>query len=162
MTMTRRIGILACVACIVTTPALAAPLAASKASNVLTIGSGVTACLVNGRAVDIVQNADGTTAPFVIPPKQVFVVTGIETTVLNADAAVGVSVSVQRVNGAVTNTLAFVNGTASAQGAFYGQLTLPSGAIVKPGVTLCVFTSAPTASVLSSFTLVHGFFAPNK
>jgi hypothetical protein len=150
------------VACIVAAPAVAAPLAASKASNVLTIGSGVTSCLVNGRAVDIVQNADGTTAPFVIPPKQVFVVTGIETTVLNADASAGVSVSVQRVNGVATNTLAFINGTASSQGVFYGQLTLPSGAIVKPGVTLCVFMTAPTAGTLSGFTLVHGFLAPNK
>ena len=148
-------------------PAMAAPLAPTKPSQAVTVQSLSQGdlCVPGepslGRRVNIKQNGDGTTEPFTIPPKTVFVVTSVDVSIQGAPASRkilgGLYIASAQQVGAGSN-VAVVPAESDADGLGNGTMTLPSGFPVKSGANLCFLTVPP-----GSFNaLVHGFFAKDK
>ena len=146
-------------AMVLATPSHAGTLAPRKPSDLRTVlGSFATsACpgLGGARAVDQQQNPDGTTGPFSIPEKSVFVVTSLD---VNGQAQTGASADTALVipDGAGGYALlARCSGVASSSGLASTSCTLPTGVVVKHGSPLCFIPN--TAGVV-----VRGFIAKDK
>ncbi len=140
--------------------ALTAPLAPVKASDVLTLtNSSPTSCGGGGAAtIDQVANSDGTIVPFVIPPKKVLVVTGVEWDATGAEGTQFVFLLV-RIGGSTANTVFRDSAVAGSGQHASGNAVIPA-AVVKSGTQLCaaISGSPSTAPAL----VVHGFLAPDK
>jgi hypothetical protein len=135
----------------------AAALAPKRASDLRTVtASKQHGCpSLFGFAVDTVQNPDGTTAPFVVPPGNVFIITSWEW-IACASTPDGHSLAVRLSadNGSLTDPfLSIGTGTASSTSSTNcsgGSVQTPPGVAVKSGTTLCIVD--PNATIV-----VHGF-----
>jgi hypothetical protein len=135
----------------------AAQLAPKKASDLRTVSNLARHTCPNlllGVALDTAQKPDGTTAPFVVPPGSVFILTSWEW----ADCAstpdgLPPVVSLFTDNGVTQAILGFSGGPTISRGSTNcsaGTVETPGGVAIKSGPTLCV--SDNNASVI-----VHGF-----
>jgi hypothetical protein len=141
----------------------AAVLAPSKPSQVATItGDAATSAfcpsgLVAGKMVDTQRNADGTITSFSVPVGEAFVVTSWEWSGSGA-ASSTIGMSLVLVDSA-TLLGSFSRSTAAADGSGIGggSVVIPSGFVVKSGITMCYAGGGASASVI-----VHGFFAKDR
>src|SRR5262249_17963696 len=106
----------------------------------------------------MVQNADGTTSPFVVPPGSVFIVTSWEwVDCAGTPAGLLPVVSLAADNG-VTLTRSFLGlsagTTTSANGrtCYVGAVQTPGGVAMNSSAKLCV-------SDINASVVVHGFIA---
>lgn len=138
----------------------AADLAPKRASDLRTLSTSRRVCpnLLVGLALDTVQNPDGTTAPFVVPPGTVFIVTSWEwadctgtsdnrPAVVSLFANTDLNVSLLSLGSGTTTSTSSENCSASV-------VQTPGGVAVKSGTTLCFSDINTDATVL-----VHGFIA---
>jgi len=140
--------------------ATAGPLAPTKASDLVTAtkSGAAPACPVTGLEVDWRLLEDGTIAPFVVPPGQVFVLTGYEfhhnAALPNGSQVLG-QVSIQ-----TPTAVAFVSSTSVIMTDFNGfsHVQLPSGIAVKPPAKVCLTAGNPAQSDLT----LHGFLVRDK
>jgi hypothetical protein len=148
--------------------AMAAPLAPSKPSQLadVTIGSlaNCTAISPRSRVLDQINRADGTTGPFQIPDKQVFVVTGVEFSaqLLLAGHRYEFALFREPVAGGGFSLITYVDGV--SDGAPRVTLNIPHGSVVKAGTRLCAAIldfNEPATNIIPSI-VVHGFFAKDK
>src|SRR5438876_2318353 len=115
-----------------------------------------------GTTVNQVTAADGTSQPFSIPAGQVFIVTGFNINAYGAAANQDVDIALGRQGGASENSIVHMDVIADVNGIATFTRTLSPGAVVKPGVTLCV--RAGRLGGLPAFPTpvqVYGFFAPD-
>jgi hypothetical protein len=137
----------------------AADLAPKRASDLRTVDDRARhPCpnLLLGFALDTVQNPDGTTAPLVVPPGNVFIITSWEwiACAKTPDGSPPI-VALFADNGTTQANLTLGAGTTistSSTNCSGGAVQTPPGVAVKRGTTLCI--SDPTASIV-----VHGFIA---
>ena len=143
----------------------AGPLAPTKPTQAITVLAQTTSAVCPpggpGKSVDIKQNPDGSTEPFTIPPKTVFVVTRVDATLSGTPSRTLVGGLYIFGAGPAPSFVTFVPLPTDADGHATGTVTIPSGVPVKPGATLC-FLPTPTESVSSAAAIVHGFFAKDK
>jgi hypothetical protein len=153
-------------------PAAAGPVEATKPSQIVTVSgrTGLTPPCFSGAleanffGFASIGNADGTSAPFVIPPKSVFVVQSFESLVSGGTANQLAPIAIVAVDPAnpptPTSNGAFAAGgaIADATGTSLATTAIPGGLVVKPPATLC-FQANPTHD---TFVVVHGFFAKDK
>jgi hypothetical protein len=144
-------------------PSLAGPLAPSKPSQLVSARAVSTPCPtvhpveITPYAIDQMTTIDGLQVPFVIPPKQVFVITHVHLAAsgATANAEVGIFlISVVGMDGGVL-TEGTVHTSASGRGST--NIDLPTGIAVRPGTTICATTTDGAA-----FGSVTGFFAKDK
>lgn len=135
----------------------AADLAPKRASDLRTVDDrGRHACpnAILGFALDTVQNPDGTTAPFVVPPGNVFIITSWEwIACTNTPDARPLGLILFADNGLTQANLSVSVGTpisTSSTSCSGGAVQTPPGVAVKSGTTLCVGNT--DASIV-----VHGF-----
>lgn len=106
---------------------------------------------------------DGTSSPFAIPAKQVFVITDVTLTVSGQQAndAMLSLISVGTASGA--SQVAGQFETAGATGAVKSVFTFPAGVAVKSTSLVCasMINTTHGGSVFLSGTM-HGYFAPDK
>lgn len=147
-------------------PARAATLAAAKPSEVVVAfgGSNDAACgtLLTLREIASKVTSDGSTAPFVIPLKQVFVLTSVDWITLAGPVNHRNGVGIYIVNAARTeaNVVVRSGGMSDADGQASGTVTIPSGVVVKAGAHLC---TAPTDAPLFGYLVtLHGFLTKDK
>jgi hypothetical protein len=144
--------------------AYAGPLAPTKASDTVTLLGGFSspACISGSSAkqVDVRQKSDGTTGPFTVPPKSVFVITSYEfitqSAIPSKNVVAGLAVADATLTGSSIVNLA--TALADSSGTAGGSVLLPSGFPVKSGARLC-FQFVPDTN--GSVT-VHGFLAKDK
>lgn len=140
----------------------------SKASQLVTV-TATGGCPLSGTSANTsaaftnVIHADGTSSPFAIPPKQVFILTDATLTVGNM-AANDAMLSILSVGTAAASSQ--VSGqfdTAGATGAVKSVFTFPAGVAVKSSSVLCatMINTTHGGSVFLSAT-AHGYFAPDK
>ena len=141
----------------------AAPLAPTVASQLVTVSGGPTECGPGSasKIIDQRQNGDGTTSPFVIPAKTVFVITAFEYLFTGASASQNIYATLAVTDAGLTTSSIVSSPTAPSDstGRGGGTLQLPSGFAVKPGAKLC-FTISTGNNGIAGF--VHGFFAKDK
>jgi hypothetical protein len=146
------------------TVARADPLGPTRASQVVTMFLGTPgSCRFHpddfpvGRVLP-----DGTTQPITIPPDQVLIVTGVETTIgcspNSGDATMFFLIDGTQYNVVHQQSILLATGP---DGFTYGQLnlTLPVGIVVGPGAKLCV--QRPNNCSIRGFT-AHGYFSKNQ
>ena len=131
-----------------------APKRASDLRTLVDLGRHPCPNLLLGFALDTVQNPDGTTAPLIVPPGNVFIITSWEW-IACASTPDGHPpiVSLFADNGLTQATLSFAAGTTvstNSTNCSGGTVQTPPGVAVKRGTTLCV--SDTNASII-----VHGF-----
>jgi len=130
--------------------------APSKPSDLRTLVGNNTACPGFGgnlRSVDLQSNPDGTTAALSIPKGKVFVVTSFDVQATGSAGATSEG-GLFAANG--TGSLADVarcGGIVGSNGFASASCTIPNGAAIKGGSTLCFIANA---------VLVHGFLAKDK
>jgi hypothetical protein len=153
--------------CLGLTTATDAGLIPTKASQLVTVAAAGT-CPIPGRpnAVSFAfrSGSDGVSSQFVIPPKQVFVLTDVTATANNQIPSDVFLVSLLVGNADHESFLNASFETAPASGAFTTRFTMPNGIAVKPGNAVCielVDTQHPSAFV-GVLALAHGFLAPDK
>jgi hypothetical protein len=138
----------------------ATPLAPSKASDTITVaGSTSSPTCTSGYQLDAQENGDGSTTPFVQPPKSAFVVTSFDFIFQNGPTSKNIFVALFVKNPlAGTSLVSVVPSLADSAGLGGGTVTLPSGFAVKPGMRLCFqFLGAANGSMTA-----HGFLAKDK
>lgn len=121
----------------------AARLAPSKASSVIELnslfGSGTAKCPFGGVAADSLNNADGTTTSgFTVPARKVFVITDVDFQYIVARSDIPVEFRLVRETSTAGNTVNTGLGAVSSTGGSATATLSLHGAVVKPGVTLCV------------------------
>ncbi len=145
-----------------------AVLGPTKGSQLLTASTfGACPVLGHGGANSIVVsqmvNGDGSVAPFVIPPKKIFVLTDLVATsgaLPPGDVLVTSVVVGSAAQGAV---LAGRFDPASASGTFASSFTFAAGVAVKSGTSVCVEILNLTHGGFVGFTaFAHGSLAPDK
>lgn len=146
----------------------AAPLAPTKASQLLTIYTAG-GCPIGGAPAGNSQGfsqmvrPDGTVGTFSIPAKQVFVITEatLTTTSEPAGDAMLTFIAVGTASGGSPVSIRVE--TASANGAVTSTFLFPSGITLKSTATACaeMFNQTHGGGVIVSAT-AHGFFAPDK
>jgi hypothetical protein len=140
------------------TPASAAALAPSKPSQIVTLFQSGAACPTLGFVIGRLAMSDGTLASFVIPPKQVLVVTGFEWHAENGAAGSGVSAILStQASGTPAIDYATSTTTFDSNGVAVKNDVTPL-IVIKPGRTICI--SVTSGDFSSGF--VHGFLAPDK
>ena len=152
-----------CALLIAAPPASAGPLAPSKPSQLVTARALGTECPFDdsepsnsARLIDSMTTIEGTTQPFVIPPKQALVITSVHILAGGApDTNVGMNLIV--LNGSGVAILVERSGRTDAGGSVTVDVTLPSGLPVRAGNQLCV-----ASSVLGVGGSVTGFFVKDK
>ncbi len=114
--------------------------------------------------IDVINLPDGTTAPFVIPPKQVFVVTAVDIAAQNITAGHSYFLELFRLTpaGGLGTLIVNASGTTPTTGRVGAQLVIPNGSVVKSGTTLCVGTFDGNTGSTTPEVIVHGFFAKDK
>ncbi len=141
----------------------AAPLAPTVASQLVTVSGGTTECGPGSasKLIDQRQNGDGTTSPFVIPAKSVFVVTGFDFLFAGAAPSQIINATFVVTDAGLTTfaTISSPTALSDSAGRGGGTLQLPSGFAVKSGAKLC-FTLSTGNTGIAGF--VHGFFAKDK
>jgi hypothetical protein len=152
--------------CLIALPAAAGPLAPTKASQVAILVPTATTksgCGANAYPVDTMRKSDGTVVPFVIPPKEVFVVTSLDVfgEAQEPNRRYFFSLSIDNTPGVPGGTLVIGDaGLTDSAGGYAGSVTVPTGAIVPSGVLLCSKIGGPSEE--PTFMRVHGFFAKAK
>lgn len=145
-------------------PASAGPLAPTRASQVVVLHPSTVSdspCGVTAYPVDGMRKSNGLVEPFVIPPKQVFVVTSADVYgsaepsrhyrfVLVIDSSDPIPGGALLIGEAETD----------AAGYYAGSVSVPSGVVVPPGALLCAQIDGPTEE--PTIMRVHGFFAKDK
>lgn len=139
-------------------------LAPSKPSQVVTVtGDTATSAscpsgVVKGKMIDTQRNSDGTITPFNVPMGEVFVVTSWEWTGAGAVSS-SITMALVLVDSSSTFLGSFSQATASSDssGNGGGTVDIPSGFVVKSGISMCYAGGGASASVI-----VHGFFAKDK
>src|SRR5262249_19343635 len=136
----------------------AGTLGPSKASQLVTLGTSGASCLSGLRKVDTRLNGDGTSAPFIIPPGMVLVITGAEWFTFDLPG-LGSGTEPFNINleGAGTATVHVTGGQFGVEGEG-GSTTFSSGIVVKPGTNIC----ARLGSGNSPFPVIHGFLAKDS
>jgi hypothetical protein len=145
----------------------AAPLAPTAASQLVTALGVDTECSPGApsKLVDQQQNADGTTSPFVVPAKSVFVMTSYDFSFSGIGNGAGafqyVGTPLVLFDATLTHVSYVSTGgvVADSTGRGSGTVLLPSGVPMKAGTRLC-FQFPSTVS--SGIVFVHGFFAKDK
>jgi hypothetical protein len=139
-------------------------LAPATASDLVTLlGNLDTDCVPEGgaRLVNQQQKADGTTAPFAVPARQVLVVTSYDFIFSGGTPSQRMQVPLVVVDATLTQVAYVGTGhtIADSAGNGGGTITLPSGFAVKSGTRLC-FQFAP--NVTAGAVIVRGFLAPDR
>jgi hypothetical protein len=149
---------------LLTSAAAAGVLAPSKASQLVEVGPAAppTTCSTGGEAVDSIHKPDGTTAPFVIPPNEVLVITEVELGSASFTPGDKIELDLGRRSGTNVNDIVSTESTVAPSGEVHATLILPNGASVASGVSLCAFAFDLTTLTgpLALVGVVHGFFAP--
>jgi hypothetical protein len=164
----RRYAVVGCMAAMAG-GAWAGALAPTKASQVVTLATaaGAPTCpfIAAGKVVDSLQKPDATTASFSIPLGSVLVITEAEIAGWNATSAGDrCEINLALSTATTENFLATHEGLCDASGRISGMLTFPTGAVVKPGTTICAvgFDDTTVAALPGTFAVVHGFLASDK
>ena len=147
-------------ACCLSPALTAGALVPNKASDLRTVvgeAPGTQCPGINNpgfRTVDRQQNPDGTTSPFSIPAKSVFVVTSLDVQV-GGNGAGATAEAVLLVSDGTGNLteIAECGGIAGSNGFATASCTMPVGTAVKSGATLCF---------VGLRAIVHGFIARDK
>lgn len=146
-------------------PAFGGPLVPTRASQVVVLNpTAVTdsACGSTAYPVDNMRTSTGEVVPFVIPPKQVFVVTSADvfgsasTPSRNYRFTLSIDSSPPIPGGALLIGAA----PSDAAGYYAGSVSVPSGVVVPAGALLCARIDGPDEE--PTFMRVHGFFAKDK
>lgn len=140
----------------------------TKASQLVTVTASGT-CPLPGTSASTsaaftnLIHADGTSSPFAIPPKQVFILTDATITVGNMAANDSMLSLVSIGTASASSPISGQYDTAGATGAVKSVFTFPAGVAVKSTSVMCAtminFTHG--GSVFLSAT-AHGYFAPDK
>ena len=151
--------------------ASASPLGPSKPSQIVTAFAafGGTPDCPNDIVPDLFQvsslrKSDGTSAPFVIPPKSVLVVTSFDFGLFSLPGTNGgafdtVLVAVDPNQPAQFGAFVRGGGTSSpANGELVGNVTIPNGLVVKPPAILCARSSGSNLGAI----VIHGFFTKDN
>ena len=147
-------------------PAAAGPLAPTKASQVAVLMPTATdksSCGQNAYPVDTMRKSDGTVEPFVVPPKEVFVVTSMDVfgSADEPNRRYFFSLSIDNTPAIAGGTLVVGDaGLTDSTGGYAGSVSVPTGAIVPSGAQLCSKIDGPSEE--PTFVRVHGFFAKAK
>jgi hypothetical protein len=144
-------------------PASAGPLAPTKPSQLVTARALGTDCPFDdgepsssAKLIDSMTTIEGTSQPFVIPPKQALVITGVHILAGGApDTTVGMNLLV--LNGPGVAVLIERSGRTDAGGNVTIDVTLPTGLPVRAGNQLCV-----ASSLVGVGGSVTGFFVKDK
>jgi len=141
----------------------AAPLAPTAASQLATVSGSTTECGPgsSSKLIDQRQNGNGTTSPFVIPAKSVFVVTSFDFVFAGAPASQAITATLVVTDAGLTTfaTVSSPTALSDSTGRGGGTLVLPSGFAVKPGAKLCFALSTGNTGIAG---FAHGFFAKDK
>jgi hypothetical protein len=145
--------------------ALAGPLAPSRPSQLVSAYAVSQVCAfdpngVNNTPYQIsrMTGIDGVDAPFVIPPKQVFVITSVRFTF--GGPVPGTIVNLQLLSFDATGNyglLAEARATAESDQVGQADVLLPTGIPVRADKTLCIIGSSGATG-----GMVHGFFAKDR
>jgi len=160
--MNRLIAVTSVAFALLATPAAAGVLAPTRVSQVVVLrasGSG-SVCLPmsGGIDLDMEVHADGTIGPYVPPPGQALVITGIDWGTENGPVNEYTPVVIRLAGPHKPAPLAFATGTLSdAAGKTVGSALVPN-VTVAPGVTVCVGAQGGPLSQV----VVHGFHTVNK
>ncbi len=154
-------------ACARSLPANAGTLAPAKPSDVVIAGgdSASDACgnLATLHQILAFRNlSNGTAGPFVIPPKQVFVLTSFDWSISQgaANRLAGVALSIVNGSGVIGVNASAGSAITDASGNASGTVSVAAGVIVKSGALLCasgIGNPVPTFGVT-----VHGFLTKDK
>jgi hypothetical protein len=149
----------------------ASPLGPSKPSQIVTAFAalgGTPNCpsniLTDAFQVSSLRKSDGTSAPFVIPPKSVLVVTSFDFGLFslpgnNGGAFDTIIVAVDPSQPDQFGAFARGGGTSSPiNGELVGNVTIPNGLVVKPPAILCARSSGSNLGAI----VIHGFFTKDK
>ena len=144
---------------LVAAPVVAAPLAPVKPSDVRNVfQDSQTACpSAGGRVVTKTNAADGTIIPFVIPPKQVFVVTQVDWYIDSAAASQTSTLELTRFTPGGSQIYLLVDGGTGDANGKIRKTTLTSPLVVPADDTMCVRSSTGTVGAF-----VHGFLTKAK
>lgn len=156
-------GAALCAALTTLSVAHAAPLAPTAASQLVTVSGGTTECgpASSAKLFDQRLKGDGTTSPFIIPAKNVFVVTSFDFLFAGAVASQAITATLVVTDTGLTTAAAIAAPTvmSDSTGRGGGTLLLPSGFAVKSNTKICFQLSTGNTGV-SGF--LHGFFAKDK
>jgi hypothetical protein len=137
---------------------LAAPLAPTKASDLVVAGTSASApdCPVAGRAFDVRFLPDGTQVPFVIPPNRVLVITSVDFSLTSSSPNQTAIPVVSLQSGATALPLLQGSALTDGLGTAAGTMVASAGVPVRSGPTLCVIGG------FTPYGVLHGFFAKDK
>jgi hypothetical protein len=156
----------AALTCLIALPAAAGPLVPTKASQVailLPTATTESGCGPNAYPVDTMRKSDGTVVPFVVAPKEVFVVTSVDVwgEAEEPNRRYYFSLGIDNTPGIPGGTLVVGDaGLTDSSGGYAASMTVPTGAIVPSGVLLCSKIDGPAEE--PTFVRVHGFFSKAK
>ena len=149
---------------------LAAPVTPTKPSQIvsvtyITTGPSAVACpgFAGFFAPSLMGKGDGSTIPFAIPSKSVFVVTSFAYRVVDQPASKAGTITLAAIDAthppAVGSIAAIISGgLADSDGTLVGQSVLPTGMVVKPPALPCV--GAPVAG--TAVVTLSGFFVKDN
>ena len=158
--MNRSIAIISMGFALLASPALAGVIGPTRPSQVVTLrvsGAG-TACQGQGggQEVDLQVLPDGNIDPYVPPPGQAFVITGIDWGMAGNTANQYAPIVIRLTSPHPPSSLVFATGALSdGAGNSWGSAIVPNVA-VAPGTTMCVGAAGLTQVV------VHGFHSVYK
>ena len=147
-------------------PLDAAALEAKAASSLVTVfGNLNTPCAgaaTDAKLINQQQNGDGTITTFVVPDKQVFVVTAFEFTFDGGTASRNHKGILAVLDAGITSiaTIGIAVALADSAGSGGGSQVLPSGFPVKAGARLC-WDIGPVPTIGAGMR-VHGYLAPDN
>ncbi len=159
--MVRSIALASLAFALLASPAAAGVIGPTRPTQALVLrvsGNGTT-CLPagGGQDVDLQVHPDGTIDPFVQPPGQAFVITGLDWGTSGGTAGQYTPVAIRITSPHPGSSLVFATGSvADTAGKSWGSAVVPDVS-VAPGVTICVGGAAPFSQVV-----VHGFLTPYK
>jgi hypothetical protein len=141
----------------------AAVVAPSKPSEVITLAGDTSTSAscpsgaVIGKMIDKQHNPDGTITTFTVPAGQVFVATSWDWSGTGA-ASSSIVTGLVLIDSTATLLGTFSQSSASSDssGLAGGTVVVPSGFVIKSGVSMC-YAGGGTRSVV-----VHGFFTKDK
>jgi hypothetical protein len=143
-------------------PASAGPLVPTKPSQIVA-AQGTSASVCPNRPTAFHVNAlhlpTGSQASLAIPPKSVFVVTGVDVALLGGEAGAMEPVIVFATDAAGNlGSLVRTGGIAGSDGGLIANVALATGFVLQPPANLCFeMLEGRTGSVVA-----HGFFAKDR
>jgi hypothetical protein len=145
-------------------PALAGPLAPSKPSQLVTARVVDSDCPLaepdpgtTANMMDEMSTLEGLQQPFIIPPRQVLVITAVNFVAVGTPGD-SYGMNLIAVNGTERAVLAQGLVKTEAEGVGSTTINLPSGIAVREGNALCVVGSAGSGP----FGAVTGYFAKDR